>query len=316
VKISFGWLDVWADTIWVYLYYIYYASLLMIFLYLLLDFWKKTKRAYEKKQARIIFITSLISLIFGSMTDVIFPQLKFNLPSTSSIIILVWAVGIAYGITKYKLMTVTAALASAEIIGTMPDTLFLILPDTSIVDINNAACELTGYSREELIGKPVETLLEEGTSLFKGAELENLLKDETVRDYSMSYRTKSGVSIPVSFSGSVVHDREGNTIGIVVIGRDMREMLKIQQRENELSAEKERTKALEETRSELEKTVEVQTAELKKSCDELSEKTKTLERFQKITIGRELEMIKIKDEIDNMLERLGQPRKYMSSDKI
>ena len=62
--------------------------------------------------------------------------------------------------------------------------------------------------------------------------------------------------------------------------------------------------------------VEERTAELKKSYDVFSEKTKTLERFQKITVGRELEMIKLKAENNSLLEKLGKPKKYKLPDTI
>jgi len=43
---------------------------------------------------------------------------------------------------------------------------------------------------------------------------------------------------------------------------------------------------------------------------ELREKTQNLERFHKIVVGRELEMVKLKGEINSLLEKLGQPKKY------
>jgi PAS domain S-box-containing protein len=316
MKMPFGWASVGTDTFWIYLFYIYYISFILLSLFLYLDFWKKTNISYEKKQARIIFIMTLIPLLSGSITDALLPELGYTIPRLSNFIILTWAGGLVYAIAKYKLMNVNVAIASDKIISTMPDTLFLILPDTSIVDINNAASELTGYPREELTGKPVEMFLEEETSLFKGAGLERLLNEGTIRDYRVNYRTKSGESIPISFSASVIRDKKGNVIGIVGIGRDIREMLKMLQRENELAAEKARIKALEEARAGLEKMVEERTAALKKSYNELSEKTKTLERFQKITVDRELAMVRLKDEINTLLERLGQPGKYKSPEKI
>jgi HAMP domain-containing protein len=42
----------------------------------------------------------------------------------------------------------------------------------------------------------------------------------------------------------------------------------------------------------------------------LQEKSQTLERFQKITVGRELEMTKLKKEINSLLETLGRPKRY------
>jgi PAS domain S-box-containing protein len=48
----------------------------------------------------------------------------------------------------------------------------------------------------------------------------------------------------------------------------------------------------------------------------LEKKTDRLERFQKITVGRELEMVRLKEEINALLERLGEPKKYEAPDKL
>ncbi len=42
----------------------------------------------------------------------------------------------------------------------------------------------------------------------------------------------------------------------------------------------------------------------------LKEKNKQLEKFQKVTIDRELDMIKLKKEINRLLEEMGRPKKY------
>jgi PAS domain S-box-containing protein len=44
--------------------------------------------------------------------------------------------------------------------------------------------------------------------------------------------------------------------------------------------------------------------------DSLKEKTKNLEKFHKVTVGRELDMIKLKKEINSLLEELGRGKKY------
>ena len=53
--------------------------------------------------------------------------------------------------------------------------------------------------------------------------------------------------------------------------------------------------------------------ELETSNEELREKTQNLERFHKIVVGRELEMVKLKGEINSLLKKSGQPKKYKVS---
>ncbi len=75
-------------------------------------------------------------------------------------------------------------------------------------------------------------------------------------------------------------------------------------------AENARVKALEEARAELESIVDKRTAQFKANFAELSRKTNTLARFQKITVGRELEMIALKAKINSLLKELGRKPLY------
>jgi len=56
--------------------------------------------------------------------------------------------------------------------------------------------------------------------------------------------------------------------------------------------------------------------DLKQAYEKLTDKNKQLERFQNITVDRELRMIKLKEEINAFLEKSGEPKKYDISDKV
>jgi predicted nucleic acid-binding Zn-ribbon protein len=53
--------------------------------------------------------------------------------------------------------------------------------------------------------------------------------------------------------------------------------------------------------------------ELQKSYQEIQAKTSELERFKRITMNREMDMLKLKSEINALLQRLGEPRRYRAS---
>ena len=55
---------------------------------------------------------------------------------------------------------------------------------------------------------------------------------------------------------------------------------------------------------------------LKATQEKLKTKISDLERFNKIMVGRELEMVKLKEEVNSLLTELGKEIKYKVAEKI
>ncbi len=141
-------------------------------------------------------------------------------------------VGVARDVTELKRAqdeVVAARDYTDNIIKSMIDTLIVADSKGKIKTINPATVNLLGYKEEELIDKPVATVFEKGKEVtpFKGTRMKKLIEEGSIRDYDMTYKTKSGEKIPVSFSGSVMRDKEENLIGIIGVARDMRETRKL-----------------------------------------------------------------------------------------
>ena len=231
IKQFWQWESVWSDSIWTYFFYLYYLSFLIMGLYLVLNFWRKAEEPIKKKQAKIIFITALFSLLFGSLTDVIFPELNiFNihLHSLGNVIALIWASGIVYAIVKYKLMTITPAVAADSIISTIADSLILLDREGNIATVNKATLDLSGYKKDELKGKSVEIFFREKD--FKKNLLDKATKNEAVRNYEFDFKTKTAGNVPVVFSSSTIMDEAGGIVGIVCIIKDITERKKAEDR--------------------------------------------------------------------------------------
>ncbi|HER25226.1 MAG TPA: PAS domain S-box protein [Candidatus Atribacteria bacterium] len=219
IQQPWGWESVWSDSIWSYLFYFYYLSFMLMGLYLILNIRRKTEEPLKKKQARIIFVTALVSLFLSTLTDIILPALNiYTLPSLGNVFALIWASGIVYAIAKYRLMVITPVAAAENIISTMTDSLILLDREGNIASVNKAALDLSGYEKEELTGKPIELLFRENN--FKTTLLDKALKKEAIRNYELDFNTKTGDNIAVIFSSSTMLDRAGGIIGIVCIIQD------------------------------------------------------------------------------------------------
>src|SRR4030042_2742077 len=200
IQRPWGWESVWSDSIWAYLFYFYYLSFMIMGLYLILNFGRKTEEPIKKKQARIIFVTALVSVVFSTLTDIVLPELNISTIPTSlgNVITLIWAFGIVYAIAKYELMNITPFTAAENIISTMADSLILLDRQGNIATVNKATLDLSGYGKDELTGKSVEIFFREKD--FKSTLLNKAIKGEIIRNYELNFKTKTGDNIPVFFS--------------------------------------------------------------------------------------------------------------------
>ncbi|MFA5033405.1 MAG: PAS domain-containing protein [bacterium] len=112
-----------------------------------------------------------------------------------------------------------------NIIKSMKDMLIVITPEGTIQTVNKATEDILGYREDELIGKQVDKMLNIDIEMFfHGKGLEELLKKRYIADHYMTCKTKTGEFIPVNFCGSIMADDDGNTVGLVGVIRDMREV--------------------------------------------------------------------------------------------
>ncbi len=245
-KQSYGWSHVWSKSIWPWIFYIYYCSIITAALYFGYKAIKTRKYLYEMKRNKLTVFIGFSFFISASVIDVVLPQVNINIiPPIGSIISVILACAFVYEITKYGFMTLTPAYAASDILATMSDSLILISPEGNVIEVNNAALSLLAYSKDEIIGSPARKLFKDDSTQFLDEKEESFDKNQ------IFLHTKNGEDIPVSFSVSKMKDKEGNLLGFVGVARDMREILMLQNREKELAAEKVRAEALQERAQEL-----------------------------------------------------------------
>ncbi len=106
----------------------------------------------------------------------------------------------------------------------------LIVTDThwNIRDVNPTLESLLGYEKYELLGKPVNILVDKDEELFREHNLTRLLDGEgIIHDYSTNFLTKDKEPVPVLFTGSILKDDAGKPVGMVGIARDVRETVQL-----------------------------------------------------------------------------------------
>ncbi len=219
---EYGWQTVWSRSVWPTVFYVYYLSFTLLALLLVFRFRRRAVRSYERKQAGVILGTGVVSLALGTVSDVILPQFtRLQTPDVAGALVLIWAAGIYYAVTRYGLMSVTPQAAADDILATMPDALLLLGPDGRLARANQAALDLFGYQAGELAGRHAGLLFAEPAKCQTA--LTRIASGEPVSALELDCRTHDGRVVPVSISGRVMRDRGGETIGIVLVLRDITE---------------------------------------------------------------------------------------------
>jgi PAS domain S-box-containing protein len=102
-----------------------------------------------------------------------------------------------------------------------PEYCYMISPEGVILDVNASALAALGYAKEELVGKPLQSIYA-SESLPKMKQLiEEWRKTGGVKDEEMVIVGAGGTKRSVLLSAAAVRDEEGNTLNSVSVQRDI-----------------------------------------------------------------------------------------------
>src|SRR5256885_636965 len=170
------------------------------------------------------------------------------------------------------------ARAYAEsLIKNAPDPVFVSDLEGKILQANDAVFALLGFRPDELIEQSLSRIITpEETREFLAA-LREVVERGVTRNARLNPRSASGEVIPTTLNASALRDPDGKVIGAIGILRDMREYEQV-------------------------------VRDLEKSKSELQEKILDLEKFEEVVVGRELKMIALEKELENVQRHSGGPR--------
>jgi PAS domain S-box-containing protein len=144
------------------------------------------------------------------------------------------------------------------------DPLVTISPEGKITDVNEATVKVTGVPRDRLIGTIFSDYFTEPQRARSGYQ--EVFEKGFVTDYPLTIRHTDGRLANVLYNASVYRDTAGMVLGVFAAARDVTAQ---KMAETEVAAQRAR--------------------ELVRLAE--------LERFQRLTVGRELKMIELKREI-------------------
>jgi PAS domain S-box-containing protein len=120
-----------------------------------------------------------------------------------------------------------AAAYDRSLIEASVDPLVTINPQGMIADVNIATEQVTGYSREKLIGTDFCDYFTDPGKAKAGYE--RVFKKGIVRDYELEILHKNGHTTPILYNASVYRDESGKVVGVFAAARDISQRKHVEQ---------------------------------------------------------------------------------------
>src|SRR5450631_3724771 len=160
-----------------------------------------------------------------------------------------------------------AAEYARSLIEAALDPMVTISPQGKITDTNDATARLTGIPRNTLIGTSFSDYFTDPQKAE--AIYQRVFESGSITDYPLTVRRHDTdeTRTEVLYNASVYRDSAGNVLGVFAAARDVTKLIHAQREAAHQQA---------------------------RELDRLAE----LERFQRLTVGRELKMIELKNEIE------------------
>ncbi len=119
---------------------------------------------------------------------------------------------------------------AASVFHNSRDTIAIMAPDGTVLDVNPMFCEVMGYSREELVGKPSTRLRmdEGGEAVFLRTVLQ-AIADKGRWQGELARKKKSGEIFVSEVTIDALHDESGVVRKLVSIGRDLTEKRRLEE---------------------------------------------------------------------------------------
>ena len=119
---------------------------------------------------------------------------------------------------------------AASVFHNSRDTIAIMAPDGTVLDVNPMFCEVMGYTREELVGQPSTRLRmdEGGEAVFLRTVLQ-AIADKGRWQGELARKKKSGEIFVSEVTIDALHDESGVVRKLVSIGRDLTEKRRLEE---------------------------------------------------------------------------------------
>ena len=177
----------------------------------------RTASPGERKQGGWVLAAIAVPLVTGSLTDGVLPFLGFQPPRFGTLSLALLSATITWSIHRYGYSLLAPGRFAPEILDALSDGVVLVRLNGDVRIANRAMGELVGRDAASLVGARL-------------AELLPCVPPSEVDDCEGELVAAPDRRIPVSISSSILRDKAGLRLGVVLVVRDMREVVDLRSR--------------------------------------------------------------------------------------
>ena len=173
----------------------------------------------EKEQIAIFILASGLVVLISLGTNLlppIFDLQFFPLSLMTTLLVAAFIIIIAFPINQYRFLSISPELFAENIFNKMSDLVITLRKDGTIDDVNNSVLKLLGYTKTELINTSFSQIIE-------NQHADTILFTESKQSQEINFKTKNKKAITLSIINTTIKDSSENTIGYVIVGRDLTE---------------------------------------------------------------------------------------------
>ncbi|MBU0573823.1 MAG: PAS domain S-box protein [Candidatus Margulisbacteria bacterium] len=297
-----------------FLYTTAYFALQFIFCVLAM---KRLKKVRERKLSFFMLLGLTISFFIGVIVVLILPlAFKLQIPAPITLPTTIYILFFTVAMLRFGLFVVTPALVAEDIINTMPDYLAVTDESGNILMANKRFLEFSGFlTMRELIDMPLYTIIAKEKSTILAEELSEVYTGKNIlKGFLTELMNKKGDRLSVRLNACLAKDRFGQELGCIMVFHDISEEKKLLADKEQIIGQLEKAKEdvsrmLEDARKSKGEADE-KSEQIKKLNVDLKDKLGELEIFHNVASGREIKMISLEKEVNDLLKTLGKSPKY------
>jgi PAS domain S-box-containing protein len=174
----------------------------------------------ERAQARILAVGIVVPFAIASTTDSLLPMLGYQPPRLGTSAMTLFGATIAWSFYRFGYSLLAPGTFASEILDILPNGVAMLRIDGRIRSVNGTMARMLGATPDELVGVPAQELI-------SGWQLDS---QREVTEVECQLHGAGNRRVPVCVSTTVICDRQHSPIGLVMVARDVREVVALRGR--------------------------------------------------------------------------------------